>query len=385
MSYTQKHYKEIFLKDLEESQEAGLISHREEFIDYIKSRKDISNFHVMNLSIEAQRFDYTYDDITEVYKSNKVGLALGNDLDDLGDIINCPRPQATSAGVEVTFTLNNPSSEDINIPSGIILSGKAGINYITAEEIYFPAHSKITTAYAYSAIPGVNGKIIEEDLNTIVSKISEYYTGSIGVTNLNASSGGYEAYNDEEYRALLKEWIKSNQKGNKAAFEKFFANLDGIDGYKLVPNWDMTGTVKIIVDPGDVYVLRTIYTRLQEEVTQMTEDIYLTAPEKVEIDVYAKVNIDLDTLTPYDATFKNDIKSKIKSAIKIFINGGYRADNTYYKGLAIGEDFIPHKLQVFLDQEIKELKSINFSYPNGPIVVGDEEQCVSHEITIIME
>ena len=385
MSYTQKHYKEIFLKDLEESQEAGLISHREEFIDYIKSRKDISNFHVMNLSIEAQRFDYTYDDITEVYKSNKVGLALGNDLDDLGDIINCPRPQATSAGVEVTFTLNNPSSEDINIPSGIILSGKAGINYITAEEIYFPAHSKITTAYAYSAIPGVNGKIIEEDLNTIVSKISEYYTGSIGVTNLNASSGGYEAYNDEEYRALLKEWIKSNQKGNKSAFEKFFANLDGIDGYKLVPNWDMTGTVKIIVDPGDVYVLRTIYTRLQEEVTQMTEDIYLTAPEKVEIDVYAKVNIDLDTLTPYDATFKNDIKSKIKSAIKIFINGGYRADNTYYKGLAIGEDFIPHKLQVFLDQEIKELKSINFSYPNGPIVVGDEEQCVSHEITIIME
>ena len=141
MSYTQKHYKEILLKDLEESQEAGLISHREEFIDYIKSRKDISNFHVMNLSIEAQRFDYTYDDITEVYKSNKVGLALGNDLDDLEDIINCPRPQATSAGVEVTFTLNNPSSEDINIPSGIILSGKAGINYITAEEIYFPAQS----------------------------------------------------------------------------------------------------------------------------------------------------------------------------------------------------------------------------------------------------
>lgn len=385
MSYTQKHYREIFLKDLEESKEAGLISHQEEFIDYVKNRNDISNFHVMNLSIEAQRFDYTYDDITEVYKSNKVGLALGNDLDDIGDYINCPRPQATSAGVEVTFTLNNAASQDITIPSGKILSGNAGINYITSEEIYFPQGSKTTKAYAYSTIPGVNGKIIERDLNTIVSSISEYYTGNIACTNIDASSGGYEAYDDEQYRSLLKSWIKNNQRGNRAAFEKFFANLDGIDGYKLVPNWDLTGTVKIIVDPGDVYTLRTIYTRLQDEVTQMTEDIYLTAPEKVYIDVYAKVNIDLDATTPYDATFKNDIQSKVIAAIKIFINGGYRNDGSYYKGLGIGEDFIPHKLQVFLDKEINELKSINFSYPASPIVVDDEEQCVSREITIVME
>jgi len=385
MSYTQKHYREIFLKDLEESKEAGLISHQEEFIDYVKSRKDISNFHVMNLSIEAQRFDYTYDDITEVYNSNKVGLALGNDLDDLGDIINCPRPQASYAGVEVTFTLSNATSEDITLPTGIVLTGKSGIEYVTAEEIYFPQGSRVATAYAYAATPGVKGKIVESELNTIVSSVSEYYTGNIACINENSSSGGYDAYTDEEYRELLKVWIKANQKGNKAAFDVFFANLGGIDGYKLVPNWDGTGTVKIIVDPGDVYTLRSIYNTLQDEVTQMTEDIYLTAPEKVYIDVYAKVNIDLDTLTPYDATFKEDIQYKIVSAVKLFINGGYRSDGSYYRGLSIGEDFIPHKLQVFLDQEIKELKSIAFQYPDTPIVVSDEEQCVSREITIVME
>ena len=385
MSYKRKHYKEIFLKDLEESQEAGLISHQDEFQDYIKNRKDISNFHVMNLSIEAQRFDYTYDDIDDVYDSNKVKRANNLDLDDIGDFINCPRPAATRAGVEVTFTLANASSEDIHIPENVLVTGHLGITYSTVEEIYFPAGSTTCVAYAYAVNPGVGGKIIERELDTIITSLSQYYNGSISCTNLSSSSGGYDAYTDEEYRYLLMGWIKSTQRGNLLAFENFFANLDGIDGYKITPIWDGTGTCKIIVDPGDVYTLRSIYTQLQKDITQMTEDIYLTAPERVYIDVYAKVNIDLDMITPYDASFKDIVQSKIITGIKVFINGGYRADGSYYKGLGIGEDFIPHKLQVFLDQEISELKSINFSYPNNPVVVNDEEQCFAREIKIVME
>jgi len=385
MSYKQKHYREIFLKDLEESLDAGLISHEEEFEDYIKNRKDISNFHVMNLSIEAQRIDYTYDDITQVYNSNKVNLADNTDLDEIGDIINCPRPQATRAGLDVNFYLPNDTSVDITIPKGVEITGHNGIYYITSEEIYFKEGSNNAVAHAYAKYPGVSSKVVEGELNMIVTNLSQYYTGNITCSNLTGSSGGYEAYTDDEYRVLLRNWIKANQKGNYWAFVNFFSNLDGIDGYKLVPNWDGSGTIKIIIDPGDVYTLRTIYNTIYEEVTQIDDIIYLTAPEKVYIDVYASVNIDLDMLTPYDATYKEDIQAKLVKAVKLFIDGGYRSDGSYYKGLSIGEDFIPHKLQVFLDNEISELKSIKFNYPSEPIVVNDEGQCFAREINIVME
>lgn len=385
MSYTQKHYREIFLKDLEESLEAGLISHEEEFEDYIKNRKDISNFHVMNLSIEAQRIDYTYDDMTQVYNSNKVNLADNSDLDEIGDIVNCPRPQATRAGVLVTFYLPNDTSSDITIPAGVELIGKSGVVYITDEELYFKEGSNISTAYAYAKNPGVTGKIIENELTTITTNLSQYYTGNITCSNLTSSSGGYEAYTDDEYRLLIKKWIDSNQKGNYWSFVKFFNTVEGIDGYKIVPNWDGSGTVKIIVDPGDVYTLRTIYDLLNDNVTQIDDVIYLTAPEKVYIDVYASVNIDLDVLTPFDIQYKEDVQYKLVKAVRLFIEGGYRNSGVYYPGLSIGEDFIPHKLQVFLDEEIPELKSIEFNYPSKPVVVNDEEQCFAREISIIME
>ena len=49
-----------------------------------------------------------------------------------------------------------------------------------------------------------------------------------------------------------------------------------------------------------------------------------------------------------------------------------------YTGLGIGEDFIPHNLAVFLDEEIPELKDINFSTPEDYIRIEDEEIAVSH-------
>ena len=59
-------------------------------------------------------------------------------------------------------------------------------------------------------------------------------------------------------------------------------------------------------------------------------------------------------------------------------------DNTYYPGLLLGEDFIPHKLAVFLDDEIPELKNINFNYPEDYIQILDEEIGASNTITIEM-
>ena len=98
------------------------------------------------------------------------------------------------------------------------------------------------------------------------------------------------------------------------------------------------------------------------------------APVLKTVDVYAVCNVDIDRLNPYSTNEKSDIASKISAAIKVFI-----------EDMKLGEDFIPHKLGVYLDRVIPELKNIEFSYPEAPITISDEEKCVTGNVEIIME
>ena len=72
MNYVQKSYEDIFLANLENAYGNGLISHNDEFTTYVKSKKDISNFYVMNLSVFSDGIEDVYYDMTDVYNSNKI-------------------------------------------------------------------------------------------------------------------------------------------------------------------------------------------------------------------------------------------------------------------------------------------------------------------------
>lgn len=380
MNYVPKTFEEIFEEMLNDSLERGLISHAEEFPSYIANQQDISNYYVMDKAVIAEMIVKMYDELTLVYEAAKVEYAEGEDLDHIGQYVGVPRPPATSASVMTTFTLDEPLEEDITIPEGIIVSTVDGIEYTTVEELYFPTGETEATIQCMSVEQGVDVKIIENTLTNIVSEI-EY---NLRCNNESSSSGGTDEYTDDEYRYLLLNWTKIHLKGSNEAYENYFANIDGIDGYKLVPNWDVTGTLKIIIDPGTPYLLQNIYDDLQSTVTQATEDITLFAPVDKIIDIYALCNVDIDLINPYSAVEKENIKTKIIQAIKIFIDGGYTNDGEYYVGLEIGEDFIPHKLAVFLDDEIPELKNITFNYPEDYVVITDEEKGVANNIVVEM-
>lgn len=385
MIYKEKQYKEIFLKELNTALENRLISHQADFENYIKNKQDISNFYVMILSIVAEAIDIVYDDITLEYLSNKVEYATETDLDDIGLLVNCPRPQATKCGTLLTFILNTTPSEDITYPRGITVYGKStGITYTTVEELYFPEGTRQVTVQSYSDEAGLRYHVIENELTEISTENYDNLSG-LTVTNPEPSTGGSEAFTDEEYRLLLENWIRLNQRGNETAFIDYLSRFDGIDGYKFIPNWDGSGTLKIILDPGTPQQLKTAYDDLQSKIAQATEDIYMTSPEKVSIDVYAAVDVDIDVVNPYSTSEKEDIKSKIVSATKLFIDGGgYRRNGVYYKGLMIGEDFIPYKLGAFLNEEIPELKNITFSHPTEPITITAEEIGTANIISIEM-
>lgn len=380
MNYEEKAYEEIFEEMLNDSLEKGLISHAEDFASFIANQDDISNYYVMDKSVIAQMFAKAYTYISATYESAKIEYAEGNDLDDIGKIVGIPRPGATYAEAEVTFYISEAIEEDINVSAGVIISTEDNIEYRTLENIFIAAGKTETTVQTIAVESGVGSKVIENSLTRIVDDLEI----QIGCNNSKPSSGGTEEYTDDEYRYLLLNWTKIYIKGSDEAYENYFANFDGIDSYKIVPNWDGTGTVKVVLDPGTPYQLNGAYEDLQNTITQATEDIVMFSPTSKFIDIYAIVNVDIDQLNPYSSVEKDAIKARIITAIKCFIDGGYREDGSWYPGLVLGEDFIPHKLAVFLDDEISELKNISFNYPEDYISILDEEIGVSNTITIEM-
>ena len=385
MNYMEKEYKEIFLKELNTALSNNLISHQADFEKYIKNKQDISNFYVMILSVVAEAIDKVYDDITLEYLSNKVLYATGKDLDDLGELVNCVRAEATRCEAELTFTLSSVPLEDVTHPAGIVVYGETtGISYITVEPLFIAAGTQTCSVQAYSVNAGVRYNVIQNEL-TIIDSSTISNVPTISVTNPQPSSGGSEAFTDDEYRLLIQNWIEINLKGHENAFIDALSRVDGIDGYKFIPNWDSSGTLKVILDPGTPYQLKQVYDLLQSEVSQASEDIYMTSPEKIPIDVYATVDVDIDVVNPYSSSEKDDIKAKIISATKLFIDGGgYKRNGEYHRGLKIGEDFIPYKLGAFLDDEIPELMNITFTHPKEPITITDEEIGTANIINIEM-
>ncbi|MDO5849321.1 MAG: baseplate J/gp47 family protein [Methanobrevibacter sp.] len=369
MNYKQKYYGEIFQEMLNTAFEEKLISHNEDFLDYISNRKDISNFYVMLLSIHAEALAEVYNEITKVYKSSKVDFAKGMDLDDIGAIVNCSRPKPTHAYVELNFETNQEIEDTITENEGLLVFSKNGLSYRTLEPLTFTTKNNTCTVSAIATTPGVAGRVSEKQLTKVENK-----SYGLKVTNPKPSTGGTDGFNDEQYRELLKNWIKINQKGNLWAYVNYFSRLDGLHDYKLIPNWDGTGTIKIVISPFDSYFLNKVYNELQSKICQVSEDIFLTAPNEKAIDVYINCNVDIDRLNPFDNSEKDNIKSRIHDEI-----------NNYFASLKIGEDFIPHKLAVWLDNNISELKNIQFDYPKQPVEVLDDESCFVGDIEINME
>jgi len=389
MTFVQKYYEELFLFSLENAYDDGLISHDDEFLTYVKSKQDISNFYVMNLSVLADSIEDVYYDMNDIYYSNKVDYALGSDLDEIGRIVGCTRPAATKASVELTFTTEVYDTVK-TIPEGIIVSTLGGTKYITVQSVDLPVGTAEINIQAEAVEAGIDSRVLAGTLVKIDTNAVEEIIGVTlkTVTNPAGSSGGVDEYTDEEYRELILDWRKENIRGSKEAYEYFFANYDGINSYKLIPNWNVTGSLKVVVDPGTPYQLNDVYEKLQATVTQFPEDISMFAPEPLPIDIYAVCNVDIDLINPYSSVEKEAIKSRIIDAIKLYING----DVENYSGLGIGEDFIPYQLGVFIHEQVPELKNINFlQYTNSgvvpaePVTITDEQKGVANDITIEME
>ena len=257
--YRQKEFAEIFYNSIVDAYDNGLISNADDFLEYIANREDISNFYVMTLAVIADTIEDVYYDMTSVYYSDKIDFALEEDLDSIGEKIGCPRPQATHSIVQVNFSVSTPVSETLHINKGTVVSGVNGLTFVTMADAYISRGNNNVDVECISETVGTGSRILSNSITTIESNINNSEAVGIAVTNEESSSGGRDAYTDDEYRELLRDWVNNQIRGSRAAYERYFSNFDGLDSYKLIPNWDVSGTLKIVLDPGYPYQLLSAY------------------------------------------------------------------------------------------------------------------------------
>ena len=355
-NYKPKDYETIFYDFLLDAYIEQLLSNDEHFLDYIRNRDDIENSLVMLLSIFSLIDARQYEDMTNIYVSNDIEKAIGNDLDILGDKCATLRPQATKSGVTLTFTLNDIQSTDYTIPQNTIVSTEEGISYATVSDATIIRGEYSTDVGALAVMNGQGSRV---EANTL-TKCTTFPQAVGRVTNNQGSSGSHEAYTDSEYRQLLRNWTYSHIRGTKEAYEEFFANYDGLDDYRLVPRWDGAGTMKIIIDPSDDWIKNDLYNKLQEKTFLLIEDVLITGAVNRPVDIQCTVNVDIDNVIQYSDVDYEQVRELVEKAIKVYIDGGYRRDGTYYKGLGIGSDVIPFQIGLFVASEIPIIKSIDF-------------------------
>ena len=383
--YTKKEYPEIFMKELESALLQSLISRQEDFERYIRNREDISNFYVMILSVVAEAIGNLYEDLDNEYYSNKVDYAVDIDLDDLGKLINCRRPQGTRSAVKLTFTLTTAQDHEVRIPQGILTHSSTGLSFKTSEELYFAVGETEKTITALCTERGSRHQTPAFTVTFIDTDLSDYIEGSVSVDNLSSSFGGSDPFIDPDYRTLLKNWILKNQKGNLVAYTEYLDNVDGLESYALVPLWDGSGTMKVILDCDESDdILNEIYNGLQSIVNEATGDIYMTFPEKIPIDVSTVVDVNIDRVNPFSTSEMDDLKGKILSAINRYIHGGVRVNGEYFKGLTIGMDFVPFQLAKFVTEEVPMVQNMEFNYPSGVVTIQGDEIGVPGDMNVVM-
>ena len=358
-NYKQKNYDTIFTEMLTDAYIEGLLSNDEHFLDYVKNRDDIENNFVMLMSVYALKDSKQYKEMTNIYLANDIDYAVGVDLDILGSKCNTHRPQATKSSVTLEFSLRpniSPLDYDYTIPKNTIVSTDDDIRYATVDDCTIIRGEYNVQCGALAVMNGGASRV-EQDTLTHCNDIDQ---ALISVTNINGSSGTHETYNDDEYRELLRNWTYSHIKGTKESYEEFFANYNGLDDYRLIPRWDGPGTLKIIISPSNDWLKNDLYTKLEDNTFLLLEDVLITGAIERPLDIDCTINVDIDNVVSYSTVDYDNIRELVKQALTVYVDGGYRRNGTYHNGLGIGQDFIPFKAGIFINEEIPQIMSIDF-------------------------
>ena len=373
--FKKKKAKEILQRLIQDAQKYNLLSDNVDYYSLIVNNKDVENVFALIMNVWSFADEGVYQDMSDVRDGFNVNKAANSDLDNLGQLRGINRPGATFCSVSLKFTLDKPLSEIVIISTPITVSTKGSVLYTTVEDsVTLDVGTSEFYMTAYANKIGSNQYVKENTLTVLKSSLSPAL-GSVNVTNPKPSTGGSEIASDEDYRKYVLNADKIHEKSTRWAFMNYLNRYDGLDSYNFIPQWDGTGTIKVVIDTADdtQYHVNKITDGINEEVLLADDDVTVIAAEPVNIQVNISCNVDIDRINPYSLTEKNEFKTKIKESIYVYITGGTGIDGKIYKGLPIGEDFVPYKLGIFLNNQLPVIKNITMNNPLQPIHISNEE------------
>lgn len=370
--YNGNDYNYLFRQALVKAKDKGLLDVSEQVIEDICNGVDIENIYSLFLSVYTDTLAGYYKDAQKIYEANDLDKATGMDLDIIGEKLGLPRYEATKASTTLQFTTTDELTTTVDIPAGVEVSGPNGIVYRTTEAFTFNASTSTASVGAMSKTPGRSARVKTGELDEVLT-IPESLT-NLTVVNTSPSYGGKDEESDDDYRERLSKWRYIEQKGNEYAYRNALNNLDGLDDYRLIPKWDGAGTVKIITIPSTSTVKQSVYNTVQADAVLFDEDVTVVSAIEYPVEVYCSINVDYDVINPYSLTEKQDIRNRTEQAIIDYVDS-----------LNIGQDFIPFKLGVYINDNIPEVKDVSFTLPEKPVVVDDESIITLTNITVFIE
>lgn len=270
-------------------------------------------------------------------KQNLLAYSEGNNLDHLGALLGVSRLEAECASVKLKFTLSEALSENLIIPAGTRAADVSGLVYFALDDdLKILAGNLTGEGSATCTEAGIIGNdFLTGQVNILVDPVS--YVKS--VININTSSGGSDAEDDENFRERIQMAPESfSVAGPEGAYEYYARSANSYirDVTVIGPPDTQPGHVDIYVlmENGELpsdEILNQVYETCNDaSIRPDTDYIQVLKPETVKYNIRLTYYIDRKK-----ANQAENICEGVNNAIENFI---------LWQRKKIGRDINPSEL-----------------------------------------
>lgn len=324
-----------------------------------KSGAKVEDFGDIDLRMQVLAGEiYSLEKTTQwLYRQMFMNTATGNELDKHAEMRGIFRKEAAYAKGELTFSLSEPATTDIDIPKGTLCSSKTGeTSYETIQSAVIKIGKVSATVEATAVYPG-------EESNCAVGRVCVMVTPPKGVdtvTNLIPFTGGCMAENDEMLRQRLIQTFSERSNGLNCAFYRdYVLSYEDVLKATVIPNARGRETFDIYIVLKDGVIDDTLLERIN---TDLKRDVQIGTDFEVR---YAKgiaytsdIALEVDCMQKFD-----DIKKACNDKL-----------SAYIKGLNIGEPILLSQLG-HLIMTVDGVKNYTFIYPTQDTRIFANEYC----------
>ena len=276
------------------------------------------------------------EELDEICKINFVETAYGEWLDKHGanPLINLPRETGERAKGYVTFTMPSNQNSELIIPQGTVINSTYNdLQYYTIADNSINVGENSTVAYAECLTEGLDGNCPSHTLTEVETNIR-----GLTVTNENAFTGGLDYEVDDEYRRRLLEYVRKDDFGSRAYYERLGENINGVHDVLIDDTSEQNKFnvyVNGLVKPTSDTVLLDV-----AEAYNNQENILLGHSFNILKPTYKTVNLTIDL----DVTERID-DELLQQFIRAIFDGGEILQASVFEGLSIGEPLTESKIK----------------------------------------